>query len=159
MRKRPDDSKLNQPNGLNELSVEPLEPRVMLSTTVSNRGAYDVHNIPVNTPTSSNVADSKAGPMSNAADSLVDLYVNYRRFAKAGGSDSKFNTDQLSPVVMTKGKYVGVTVRGRTDLTSLTNRIRKTGGQIIIRSGKYNAIDAVIPINQLRDLAADPNVA
>src|SRR5215218_269905 len=64
-------------------ALEPLERRTLLASAVA-AGAFDLTNVPAFTPTSSNLADVKHGPMAVAGGHLANLYLDYRRAIKAG---------------------------------------------------------------------------
>ena len=140
------------------LCVESLESRTMLSTVSAARGIFDVRNIAVNPPTTTSIADVKNGPMSNSGQELVSLYRDYRNFRKSGGKDAGY-TPAHADMISFKGSAVGVTIRGRNGIDTLTTKVRSLGGQIIYRSSKYGVVQAFVPIGQLHSLAVDPQVA
>lgn len=133
-------------------AVEPLERRVMLSSV-------GVFRPPVAfTPTSTDVADLKNGPMANVGQQLVEIYREYRRFKRNTAADVDFVSKLRDSIVIGQDR-VGVTVRGRGTLEALTQRLRDSKAQIIFRNRQYTVVQAMVPIGQLHDLARDPQIA
>lgn len=136
---------------------EGLEDRVLFATQTA-REIYDVGNVVSNTPTTTVLTDTKSGPMANTSPSLVNLYIDYRRYRNGGGLDANYKAPS-SFVGLATGSRVGVTIRGRVGLADLTDVLRGYGALIIYRTSVLNAVDAMVPIAALHSLAADPKIA
>lgn len=136
-------------------TLEPLEGRVLMATA---REIFNVGNIDTSAPTSPVITNTKDGPMSNVGGRLVDLYLDYRRFRKAGGLDVNYKAPE-SLGLWVVGNKVGITVRGTTALPELTEKLRSFGAVIVYRTGTFNAIDALLPVTMLHEAALDPTIA
>jgi len=147
-------------------AVQPLEKRVLLSTT-SNGGVFDVHNLPHFTASSGNLMDLKHGPMAKAGGTLAQLYHEYRKFVRKGGAEPAnfLGKQKALNNMLTFGRgdrgdlTVAVTVRTYGSMDDLTNVVQPLGGKVIVRNGAYNAADVMLPVSALRGLAANGLVA
>ena len=122
------------------LKVESLEERVLLATAPWQ-------------PSSSNLADVKAGPMANAGQDLVNVYQAYlNNGGDAAQVAAKFPTIQFS------GGMVGLDVNwnGSGDFNAYVNSLKNIGMQVSTASTVYGVAEGYLPIAQLPTVAADP---
>ena len=134
-------------------SVELLEQRTLLSG-----GVFDVSNLPVFHPTSSDINDFANGPLGNAGSHLADVYAEYTSFVDGGGKATKF-VSKKETILQYQGTSVAVSVRTRATATGLAKFLRKLGSKIIDVDGIYGTVDAWVPISQLRTVATNGTVA
>lgn len=136
--------------------IEQLESRRLMAVDIG--GVFDPDNVPVNTPTTTDLTDIKDGPLANAGQDLINLYRDYRRFMNAGGKESKFDKSLANPLVV-KDARVALTVRGRDGVDALQTLLQNSGSTIIASSEALSAIQAFVPLSSLRSLASDGSVA
>jgi hypothetical protein len=135
--------------------LEQLEQRRMFAV---GAGSFDIDDIPLNNPTTTDVSDVKSGPMANAGDALIALYRDYRRAQNSGVAAAAFTSSLGSYLVIDEGR-VAVTLRARNGVDKLKDAITGAGGDIIITNGNFSAVSAFVPIDQLRALAGNASVA
>jgi len=149
----------HQENRRNSLSrtakpvIESLEKRQMLAGNV-----FDIKKLPVFTPTSGDLNDTKNGPLGNVSSFAAALYIEYRNFVNKGGRPGNFNSAYDSTLQIADNQ-VAVDIHFRGTLAEGTKLVRKLGGSLIYRSKAYSTIEAFIPIAELNTLARTPAVA
>ncbi|CAN5470043.1 hypothetical protein BH09PLA1_BH09PLA1_09480 [soil metagenome] len=135
-------------------SIEPLERRTLLAAAVT--GAFDLNNVPVFRPTSTDLADVKNGPMANAGGWLTGLYLDYRRAIKAG----RAYTLPATPIDVRSDNTVGITLRIRGYSDKFLNGLKTAYGfEVTAVNTDYSVVQGYVPINAIRELAARRDVA
>lgn len=136
--------------------IEQLESRRLMAVDIG--GVFDPDNVPVNTPTTTDLTDTKDGPLANAGQDLINLYRDYRRFMNNGGKESKFDKSASNPLIV-KDARVALTVRGRDGLDALRTLLESNGSSVIATSESLAAVQAYVPLSELRTLAASESIA
>jgi hypothetical protein len=121
------------------------------------KSVFNVANIPVHVPTTTNINNAKNGPMAKAGPVLIDVYREYRKYRNNGGSVEGFQS-RNDDLVVDDGR-IAVSVRGRIGIEGITNTLRELNAEIIYRSNAFKVVEAWIPIGQLHSLAHNGFVA
>lgn len=125
--------------------LDPLEVRTLLSNVP-----------PVWTPTSSDLSDVKSGPLANAGQALINVYLDYQKYVSEG-TDATF-TSPSEPDVRIQGDTVGVDVNGWGDFTSFVNQVQLSGMDVGATSQSPEIAEGWLPISDLPTLARLPQV-
>ncbi|MBC8106690.1 MAG: S8 family serine peptidase [Anaerolineae bacterium] len=135
-------------------TLEPLERRTLLAGAVAS--AFDLSNIPVYRPTSTDLADFKHGPMANAGTHLAGLYVDYRRAIKAG---REFTANDPALDIRANNK-VGITLRIRGYSDKFLRGLKSSYGfEVTAVNTEFSVVQGYVSINSLRELGARKDVA
>src|SRR5262245_31076708 len=112
--------------------VESLEDRLLLASTWQ--------------PTSTNLADVKAGPMANAGQDLINIYQTYLSdIADPSKVASQFGAIKF------QGGSVGVDVNwtGEGDFAAYTASLSGLGMQVNTSDAAYGIVEGYLPLGQL----------
>jgi hypothetical protein len=98
------------------------------------------------------VSDDQNGPLANAGDTLIAVYLDYQKFVDGGGKGT-FTTSQSSTVEIV-GTSVGVDVHGTPgSLASLQGELASLGMQIQGTDSNTTTVEGLLPIAQLINAA------
>lgn len=143
---------LQTPKSRPTVSLEPLEKRMLLS------GVFKPALLEPPAPTTDSIRDARHGPMAKAGQTLVDLYLDYRKHRRAGGTNADYNPAAADKLKIDNARVV-VSVRGTRGLDTLMTALRKYDVQCISRTGRFGGVvEAYVPITHLHALATEPGV-
>src|SRR5690606_12384716 len=118
---------------------------------------FRVGRTPVFTPADSNLLSVKDGPLAKGGMALVNIVKEYDKYVRKGGARSKFESS-FQHLYYVQGRYVGVTLRTRGAVDDLVDLIKANGGTVTRRHKAAKVVEAVVPIGQADNLAADKNL-
>lgn len=120
---------------------------------------YDFRNTPVFTPTTNDIANAKTGPLAKGGEALVNIYSAYQSFVKKGFNRYTFSARSgYAKDYNIRGRDLLVTLRTRGSVDDLVSDLKEMGSTIVGKSKSSRVVDAFVPINQLENLAARPEI-
>ncbi len=126
--------------------LESLESRRLLAGPSDSPPAWH--------PTSLDPADVKNGPLANAGQELINIYLEYQAYKQAGGQPNQFHSSQANTIRF-QGNQVGVYVRSYGDFNTFVSLLSGANINMSIqsKSATSNMVAGFVPIDNLINLA------
>ena len=108
------------------------------------------------TPTTTNLADHVNGPLADAGQNLVSLYIGYQAYSAAvGGSDFADSPENPlgTKLIELEGNSVGVDVRGQGTIQAFTSALGSLGMTVQNTDATTMTVEGLLPLADLPAVA------
>jgi hypothetical protein len=106
-------------------------------------------------PTTTNITDTQNGPLANAGQNLIRVYLDYQKYLQDGsvGSFATSTDNSLRNILEFQGNDVGVDVKGLGDPTTFLTDLRADGMQIQNYDSSLEIAEGLVPVANLVEVA------